>query len=161
MFKIVRSRVYAETVQARQKAESELRQLTEKSVRRENYIKALEKQNADCNEKLQAMRQASDAAKSFSKHRERKIEELETELKMLKIALDKSNELLGKKSAEVIELTTKNSGLNAKLKQSLTPAIPTDEIPSAMKAVEMPAVEKPKRKYNRSGKYRGKNNNRK
>jgi chromosome segregation ATPase len=165
MFKIVSSKNY-------KKLQDELNGLhsvnSEKSIKidtLEIYVKSLENTIKQRGEKVQAMREQIDAMRAVSKRRERKIEEIETELKLL-------NAALSRKTEEVLKLTEEKSRMRTQLKDSMAeitrlsaftaPAETTEQIPNAMKSVEMPnieaksdAVQKPaKRKYFRSGKFK-------
>lgn len=111
MFKIVRSRVYAETVQKANNLEIECKSLVEKLAVRETYIKALEKQNSDCNAKVQAMREEINSQQASKNKAARNIEELETALKLANVALNK-------KSEELSSITNLKSRLQTQLKDA-------------------------------------------
>lgn len=100
----------------------------------DGYVRSLETQNGQCNAKVQAMREEIDIKNTNQKRLGRTIDEMETEIKMLKSKL-------ADKALEVLDLTEKNTAMRSTLKELFKPIAPTEEIPNTTKSVEIVAVE--------------------
>lgn len=163
MFKIVRSRVYAETVQALINAKSELDRVTKRSIVRSSEFKSISIKNQELSEKnehlsarMSILRQNVDELRKQDARSRSVIDELKTKNKMLNRSLEQQSNLVSGHEAKIQRLENELKIAKSLAAKVEVPA-PVEEIPNTMKAVEIQDVEtvqKPKRKYFRSGKFK-------
>lgn len=163
MFKIVRSRVYAETVQALINAKSELDRVTKRSIVRSSEFKSISIKNQELSEKnehlsarMSILRQNVDGLRKQDARSRSVIDELKTKNKMLNRSLEQQSNLVAGHEAKTQRLENELKIAKSLAAKVEVPA-PVEEIPNTMKAVEiqdLETVQKPKRKYFRSGKFK-------
>ena len=163
MFKIVRSRVYAETVQALINAKSELDRVTKRSIVRSSEFKSISIKNQELSEKnehlsarMSILRQNVDELRKQDARSRSVIDELKTKNKMLNRSLEQQSNLVAGHEAKTQRLENELKIAKSLAAKVEVPA-PVEEIPNTMKAVEiqdLETVQKPKRKYFRSGKFK-------
>lgn len=163
MFKIVRSRVYAETVQALINAKSELDRVTKRSIVRASDFKSISIKNQELSEKnehlsarMSILRQNVYELRKQDARSRSVIDELKTKNKMLNRSLEQQSNLVAGHEAKIQRLENELKIAKSLAAKVEVPA-PVEEIPNTMKAVEIQDVEtvqKPKRKYFRSGKFK-------